>query len=379
MADCCPLIRRTSHTGTASTVHEPFGKPSGPGLFHHKGLQLPAYVQHVAHHLVAQGRSEGDAIGEAIGIIRNWAHGHDGHGHKVHSDVQAAAAKALAQWEADKATTKARRAAMAGAVPEPDGDYDADGLDGSWDGDLSDLPHMGGMGVSHMEAAEKDLQSMPGWQGYAPGQHQTLRAAVGSGARFRKLSAELAAKGAHDPHALAAWIGRRKYSKPAFQKLAAAGRKRHHASRAGGYREWEPRPFPLEDIRILTRAEGYGSGTVVEAYATVFDTPAEIHDHEGHYTEVIDRSAFDMTLARLQRTPGGISRAVKVLYNHGKTAEGAPAPEFQVPIGVPLDVRPEARGLLTRTDYDTSDQFCERILGKVKSGAISGRTGCGAR
>ena len=142
------------------------------------------------------------------------------------------------------------------------------------------------------------------------------------------------------------------------------------ASRVGSYRDWEPRPFPLEDIRILTRSDGHGSGTVVEAYATVFDQPAEIKDGQGHYMEVIDRSAFDQTLARLMQAPGGLSRAVKVLYNHGRTAEGAPAPEFQVPIGIPLDIKPESRGLLTRTEYDASDPFTERILGKVKSGAI---------
>jgi hypothetical protein len=94
---------RTAETPIASTVHEPFGSPSGPGLFHHKGLQLPAYIQHVAHRLVAQGHPRGKAIGMAVGIIRNWAEGHDGHGNHVHPDVQAAAAKALAEWEADKA------------------------------------------------------------------------------------------------------------------------------------------------------------------------------------------------------------------------------------------------------------------------------------
>lgn len=149
------------------------------------------------------------------------------------------------------------------------------------------------------------------------------------------------------------------------------------ASRSG-WRDWEPRPYPLEDIRILTRADGAGTGTVVEAYATVFDQPAEIRDGQGHYMEVIDRSAFDQTLARIQRQPGGVARAVKVLYNHGKTAEGAPAPEFQVPIGVPLEIRPEARGLLTRTEYDPSDPFTERILSKIKAGAITAQSFVGS-
>lgn len=39
----------------------------------------------------------------------------------------------------------------------------------------------------------------------------------------KRLVAQLAAKGAHDPEALAAWIGRRKYGKKAFRKIAAKG------------------------------------------------------------------------------------------------------------------------------------------------------------
>lgn len=43
---------------------------------------------------------------------------------------------------------------------------------------------------------------------------------LGSGTRFKKLSAKLAARGAHNPDALAAWIGRRKYGGKAFSKLS---------------------------------------------------------------------------------------------------------------------------------------------------------------
>lgn len=43
---------------------------------------------------------------------------------------------------------------------------------------------------------------------------------------FRKLVKQLESKGAKDPKALAAWIGRRKYGKKAFQEMAAAGKRR---------------------------------------------------------------------------------------------------------------------------------------------------------
>lgn len=50
------------------------------------------------------------------------------------------------------------------------------------------------------------------------------KAKLGSGARFKALSSKLAAKGARNPDALAAFIGRKKYGKKKFQKLAAKGK-----------------------------------------------------------------------------------------------------------------------------------------------------------
>ena len=84
-------VGRTAETATASTVHEPLGKPGGPGLFKHKGWQLPAYIQHVATDLREKGKDESRAIAMAIGIVRNWSEGHDGKGNKVSAVVQAAA------------------------------------------------------------------------------------------------------------------------------------------------------------------------------------------------------------------------------------------------------------------------------------------------
>jgi len=47
---------------------------------------------------------------------------------------------------------------------------------------------------------------------------------LGSGARFSALTQTLAAKGAKDPKALAAYIGRKKLGKKRFQGLAAKGK-----------------------------------------------------------------------------------------------------------------------------------------------------------
>jgi len=54
-----------------------------------------------------QGHSESKAIEMAKGIVANWAEGHDGKGGKVSAEVQAAAAKNIAQWEAKRAKAKA--------------------------------------------------------------------------------------------------------------------------------------------------------------------------------------------------------------------------------------------------------------------------------
>jgi len=54
------------------------------------------------------------------------------------------------------------------------------------------------------------------------------RLKLGTGARFKALKTRLARRDAKSPGALAAWIGRRKYGKRRFQKLAAKGRRRKY-------------------------------------------------------------------------------------------------------------------------------------------------------
>lgn len=49
---------------------------------------------------------------------------------------------------------------------------------------------------------------------------------LGGGGRFKKMVRTLAAKGAEDPAALAAFIGRKRYSAKKFNQMAAAGRRR---------------------------------------------------------------------------------------------------------------------------------------------------------
>ena len=59
---------------------------------------LPKYIERVAKQMEAKGYPRSRAIRLAIGIIERWAVGKGG----VGKDIQAQAAKALAQWEALK-------------------------------------------------------------------------------------------------------------------------------------------------------------------------------------------------------------------------------------------------------------------------------------
>ena len=52
------------------------------------------------------------------------------------------------------------------------------------------------------------------------------KAKLGSGKRFKTLTKSLKKKGAKDPKALAAHIGRKKYGKKKFAQLASRGKKR---------------------------------------------------------------------------------------------------------------------------------------------------------
>jgi phage head maturation protease len=136
------------------------------------------------------------------------------------------------------------------------------------------------------------------------------------------------------------------------------------------------RSYPLEEAHVVTRAEGDGSGRLVEAYCAVFDEAAEIHDHEGHYEEEIDRTAFNKRIADIQRSRAGFGM-VKCHYNHGMTLHGTPAERFSLPVAVPKHISAESRGVLTRSYYmDTP--LGNEVLEMWREGAITAQSFTGA-
>jgi HK97 family phage prohead protease len=132
------------------------------------------------------------------------------------------------------------------------------------------------------------------------------------------------------------------------------------------------RMYELEDIHIVRSGQGDSTGRLVEAYAAVFGQPAEIHDFEGHYVEEIDPSAFNKVLADIGRSRAGFGK-VKVMYNHGMTIHGTPSERGSMPIGTPVDIRPETRGLLTLTRYSETP-FADEVLENIRNGAITAQS-----
>ncbi len=124
------------------------------------------------------------------------------------------------------------------------------------------------------------------------------------------------------------------------------------------------RSWALDDIHILRTADGYSDGRTVEAYAAVFDTPTEITDQHGHYMEVIARSAFNRQIGL------GLDR-VGVYYHHGLTIHGTPSDLGSVPIGSPVEIRADGRGLRTVTRFNTSP-LAESVLDAIRNGDIRG-------
>lgn len=128
------------------------------------------------------------------------------------------------------------------------------------------------------------------------------------------------------------------------------------------------RTVPLLDYEI----DRSGDGRTVVAYAAAFGNPYEVRDQDGHYDEIINSSAFNKVLAR----SGSIAN-VQVHFNHGLTLWGTPSDRFSMPVGVPEEIKPDGRGLLTRTRYAKTD-LGEEVLELWRSGAIRGQSFRGA-
>ena len=118
------------------------------------------------------------------------------------------------------------------------------------------------------------------------------------------------------------------------------------------------RMFAVEDLHVRQD----GSGRIVEAYAAAFNVRTEIMDADGHYVETLTPTSFD-------RTIGHKGLGFGVLFNHGLTIDGHPNPQATLPIGVPVEVRADGRGVFTATRY-LDNPLADQVLGAIKDGAL---------
>jgi hypothetical protein len=97
------VTAKSAQTPSLEATPDPLGSE---GLWHTPSKKvperqkLPNYVEHIAHALQRAGMDESQAIATAINAVKRWA---SGHGH-VHEEVQAAAQRAVAEWERLKET-----------------------------------------------------------------------------------------------------------------------------------------------------------------------------------------------------------------------------------------------------------------------------------
>jgi len=118
------------------------------------------------------------------------------------------------------------------------------------------------------------------------------------------------------------------------------------------------RSIPLTDFEI-SRADG----RTVTAYAATFDHPYPVADQHGDYDEEIQRTAFNRELGR------GFAH-VSVMFHHGMTAFGTPSSgDNSRPVGTPIEIKPDGRGLLTVTRY-AKTPLGDEMLELIRSEAL---------
>lgn len=123
------------------------------------------------------------------------------------------------------------------------------------------------------------------------------------------------------------------------------------------------RAFKLDDLHVRSD----GGGRIVEAYAAVFNSRTEVIDQDGHYREELSPTSFAKTIQTRGATGFG------VLFNHGRTIDGTPNPAGTMPIGVPLEVRADERGVYTVTRY-LDNPLADQVLDAIKAGAIKAQS-----
>jgi hypothetical protein len=97
------ILELSAQTPALATTPHPFGKPGGPGLWHQKGMELPPYIQNIAHAILRQGRARdlSHAIAIAKASTAKWANT------SKHAEVRSASQATNTDWDAKRAIAHA--------------------------------------------------------------------------------------------------------------------------------------------------------------------------------------------------------------------------------------------------------------------------------
>lgn len=171
---------------------------------------------------------------------------------------------------------------------------------------------------------------------------------------FDALSKQLAAKGAKEPDALAAWIGRKKYGRKQFAALANSARS--DAVHAPELR-LALRPATAERSATFALVDANSDSRTLTGYAAIFDHPTMIRDEWGEFEEVISRGAFRRSLE--ERTP-------VLMFEHGRhPLIGG------MPLGRIVTLREDAKGLYVEARL-SDNWLIQPVRDAIRDGAVGG-------
>lgn len=122
------------------------------------------------------------------------------------------------------------------------------------------------------------------------------------------------------------------------------------------------RPMITRSVPLLDLERRGADKRTVVAYVATFGNEYEVRDEYGHYDETINRTAFNRTLkSKAQVFP---------IFNHGRTPWGTPSEKWMTPLGVPEEITPDGRGLLTVTRYNKT-AAADEVLELLDSGSVT--------
>jgi hypothetical protein len=272
--DVLNVAEFSARTAMLEATPAPIGKPGGPGLYGIAGLGHSSYFEQVRNGLMKRGVPEGRAHAMTWGILRRWAAG----GGKVHPEVRAAAAKALAEEAAKRAQAKAQGHAVTGddisAVITLTGDARHHHIPGS------PMEYEHGYNPLTPAAAKSHFGKVP--KGWSPSSGGGGKASGPAHLKFTDASGRVSYHTIHDPETAGKIRDQAKQRgmtaeeggaarDPGIEKMPKNARALHEAARQAG---WNVSHYPGEATDVKFDAAGHPiPGTATPLHAVSAHNP----------------------------------------------------------------------------------------------------------